>query len=74
MGWRGIKNGALLDLMAEGFQAIVTTDKSLPFQQNLAKRRIAAVILPSNRIRMVIELMLRSSQLCLLLRQVNSSN
>jgi hypothetical protein len=56
MGWRGIKNGALLDLMAEEFQPIVTTDKNLPFQQNLAKRRIAAVILPSNRIRIVIEL------------------
>ena len=56
MGWRGIKNGALLDLMAEEFQTIVTTDKNLPFQQNLAKRRIAAVILPSNRIRIVIEL------------------
>lgn len=57
MGWRGIKNGALLDLMAEEFQTIVTTDKNLAFQQNLAKRRIAAVILPSNRIRIVIELM-----------------
>ena len=57
MGWRGIKNGALLDLMAEEFQTIVTTDKNLPFQQNLAKRRIAAVILPSNRVRIVIELM-----------------
>jgi len=57
MGWRGIKNGALLDLMAEEFQTIVTTDKNLPFQQNLIKRRIAAVILPSNRIRIVIKLM-----------------
>jgi hypothetical protein len=56
MGWRGIKNGAMLDLMAEEFQTIVTTDKNLPFQQNLAKRRIGAVILPSNRIRIVIEL------------------
>jgi hypothetical protein len=57
MGWRGIKNSALLDLMAEEFQTIVTTDKNLPFQQNLAKRRMAAVILPSNRIRIIIELM-----------------
>jgi hypothetical protein len=57
MGWRGIKNGALLDLMAEEFQTIVTTDKNLPFQQNLAQRRIAAVILPSNRIQTVIELL-----------------
>jgi hypothetical protein len=30
MGWRGVKKGALLDLMAEEFQTIVTTDKNLP--------------------------------------------
>jgi len=57
MGWRGIKNGALLDLMAGEFQIIVTTDKNLRFQQNLIKRKICAVILPSNRIRIVIELL-----------------
>ena len=57
MGWRGIKNGALLDLMAGEFQIIVTTDKNLRFQQNLNKRKICAVILPSNRIRIVVELL-----------------
>jgi hypothetical protein len=35
MGWRGIKNGALLDLMAGQFQILITTDKNLPSQQNL---------------------------------------
>ena len=35
MGWRGIRNGALLDLMAVQFQVLITTDKNLPFQQNL---------------------------------------
>jgi hypothetical protein len=57
MGWRGIKNGALLDLMAGEFQIIVTTDKNLRFQQNLIKRRICAVILPTNRIRIVVKLL-----------------
>ena len=57
MGWRGIKNGALLDLMAGEFQIIVTTDKNLRFQQNLIKRKLCAVILPSNRIRIVVELL-----------------
>jgi hypothetical protein len=57
MGWRGVKNGALLDLMAGEFQAIVTTDKNLPFQQNLLKREISAVILPTNRIRVIIPLL-----------------
>ena len=34
MGWRGVKNGALLDSMAGEFQLIITTDKNIPFQQN----------------------------------------
>lgn len=37
MGWRGIKNGKLLDLMAGTFTIIVTTDKNLRYQQNLAQ-------------------------------------
>ena len=57
MGWRGVKNGALLDLMAGEFQVIVTADKNLPFQQNLLKRRIYAIVLPTNRIRVVTSLL-----------------
>jgi len=57
MGWRGIKNGALLDLMAGEFQIIVTADKNLSFQQNLLKREISAIILPANRIRIVTSLL-----------------
>jgi len=57
LGWKGIKNGALLDLMAQGFQIIITTDKNFPFQQNLLKRQISAIILPTNRIRIVIALL-----------------
>ena len=57
LGWRGITNGALLDLMADRFDIIVTTDKNLPFQQNLPKRQLAAIILPSNRMRIVRPLM-----------------
>jgi len=33
MTWRGVKNGALLDLMSGRFQIIITTDKSLPSSQ-----------------------------------------
>ena len=57
LGWRGIKNGVLLDLMAGSFEVIITTDKNLRFQQNLSKRRLAAIILPSNRMRIVKPLM-----------------
>jgi len=43
--------------MADRFEIIVTTDKNLPFQQNLPKRQLAAIILPSNRMRIVRPLM-----------------
>jgi hypothetical protein len=57
MGWRGIKNGELLDLMSGQFQILVTTDKNLPSQQNLKKRQISAVVLPTNDIPSVIQLL-----------------
>ncbi len=57
MGWRGIRNGALLDLMAGQFQVLITTDKNLAFQQNLKKRQISAVILPTNDVPSVIGLL-----------------
>jgi hypothetical protein len=57
MGWRGIKNGALLDLMAGQFQILVTTDKNLPSQQNLKKRQISLVILPTNDVPSVVGLL-----------------
>lgn len=57
MGWRGIKNGALLDLMAGQFQILITTDKNFPSQQNLKKRQISLVILPTNDVPSVIELL-----------------
>ena len=57
MAWRGVKNGVLLDLMAGDFGIIITTDKSLPFQQNLKKRQISAIILPTNEVPAVVELL-----------------
>jgi hypothetical protein len=36
MGWGGIKNGALLALAAPEFDAFITVDKNLPYQQNVA--------------------------------------
>lgn len=57
MGWRGVKNGALLDLMAGEFQIIITNDKNLPFQQNLLRRQISAIIIPNNRIKTLVALL-----------------
>lgn len=53
MGWNGVENGALLALAANaGFDALLTKDENLRYQQNLANLPLAVVVLraPSNRI------------------------
>ena len=45
-GWSRLSNGMLLDAAeAAGFDVFVTTDKNLRYQQHLATRRIAVVVL-----------------------------
>jgi hypothetical protein len=56
MGWAALANGALLaQAEAHGFDVLVTADRNLRFQQNLAGRGIAIVELPTNRWRTVRE-------------------
>jgi hypothetical protein len=44
--WAGLKNGQLLDAAeAAGFTVLVTGDRNLPFQQNLAGRQLGVVVL-----------------------------
>jgi len=52
MGWSGKKNGELLDLAEEEFDALITLDTNLRYQQNLGGRKIAIVLLraTSNRL------------------------
>ena len=45
MGWGGVKNGALLVLAAAEFDAFITVDRNLPFQQNTAALPVAVVVL-----------------------------
>jgi hypothetical protein len=45
MGWATIKNGELLVLASEHFDAFVTVDRNLSFQQNLGTLPIAVVVL-----------------------------
>ena len=45
MGWGGVRNGKLLALAASNFDAFVTVDKNLPFQQDLSTLAIAVVVL-----------------------------
>lgn len=49
-GWGGISNGRLMALAeAAGFDVFITADQNLPFQQNLAHRRLAFLVLGTNR-------------------------
>jgi hypothetical protein len=54
MGWAGLSNGDLLDQAAKaGIQVFVTCDQSIPSQQNLTARKIAVVVLATNRWSMI---------------------
>jgi hypothetical protein len=45
-GWDRLRNGELLTTAEEaGFEALITTDKNMRYQQNISDRKIAVVIL-----------------------------
>ncbi|WNZ25573.1 DUF5615 family PIN-like protein [Leptolyngbya sp. NK1-12] len=50
-GWTGIKNGELLRIAQAEFDVFITTDKGIPYEQNLSIFAIAIIILEakSNR-------------------------
>jgi hypothetical protein len=53
MRWNGLSNGALLSAAAAaGFDALVTADRNLEYQQDLRRVRLGIVVLraPSNRV------------------------
>jgi hypothetical protein len=46
VGWATLKNGDLLRMAEDaGFEALITTDKNLKYQQDIAARQIAIVVL-----------------------------
>ena len=47
-GWSGKQNGELLSLAEAAFDVLVTVDTNLRYQQNLADRRIAILLLQSS--------------------------
>jgi hypothetical protein len=46
-GWATLTNGELLTVAEEAFDVFVTTDQNLRYQQNLAGRRLAILVLPT---------------------------
>ena len=53
-GWDTLRNGELLDAAeAAGFELFLTTDRNIRYQQNLASRKIAIVVLGKGRWRLI---------------------
>lgn len=57
MGWTGFNNGELLALAERQFDVFITADQQLRYQQNLAGRRLAILVLPGNQVPMVTRLL-----------------
>lgn len=49
-GWARIRNGNLLDnAERDGYEVLITADQSMRYQQNMAGRQVAVIVLLSNR-------------------------
>ncbi len=53
-GWNGMKNGELLNLAEGHYDLFLTADQNIPYQQNLAGRRISVLQLSTNNLRRLI--------------------
>jgi hypothetical protein len=47
MGWTQLNNGALLRAAESQFDAFITTDRNLRYQQNIVGYRLSILILPT---------------------------
>ena len=56
LGWAGVRSGELLRRAEEQFDIFVTADQNLRYQQNLSGRTIAILVLPSNQVPLVAQL------------------
>ena len=53
LGWRGIKNSELLHRAQERFEVLVTMDRNLEFQQNIAGLELSIILVLARSNRMV---------------------
>jgi hypothetical protein len=50
LGWQQLSNRELISSAeAHGFDVMITADRNLRYQQNLAGRKLAIIVLPSGR-------------------------
>jgi predicted nuclease of predicted toxin-antitoxin system len=56
IGWDRLRNGDLIQMAEEAFDVLITSDQKLKYQQNLTRRRISILILPTNNLRAVLGL------------------
>ena len=50
LGWHQLQNGALLDAAEQaGFDVLVTCDQNIRYQQDFSVRKLAVVVLSTNR-------------------------
>jgi hypothetical protein len=47
MGWAELGNGELLNAAETTFDALITTDQNLRYQQSVGGRRLAILVLPT---------------------------
>lgn len=47
MGWKRLKDGPLLQQVEGRFDAFLTCDKNLRYQQNLEGKQVAILVLPT---------------------------
>ena len=59
MGWAGIKNGDLLKAAEQHFTIFITADRQLRYQQNLTGSPLAIIVLPTNQVPLVLNLLPR---------------
>jgi predicted nuclease of predicted toxin-antitoxin system len=53
LGWEHVDDGALLSLAATQFDVFLTVDKDLPREQDIAKFKIAVIVLRGRTTRLV---------------------
>jgi predicted nuclease of predicted toxin-antitoxin system len=53
-GWNSIKNGELLTLAEAEFELFITADQNMKYQQNLIGRKIAILMLSTNKLKLIL--------------------